>query len=159
LTVEAEGDRLKQTMLALQDRYRAAARDAHDLEALAAEFAGRIDALGWVKVGDLGGDTTISGMIAGLQVGESSAPFTADGAVNMVRARGRREPEPRALAAILDEVRDAYVAELGQSLYREWRSKLLADGAAEILSERLESVREAAYPHQAPLDGPAEPRP
>jgi parvulin-like peptidyl-prolyl isomerase len=159
LTVEAEGDRLKRTMLALQDRYRAAAPGALDLEVLATEFAGHVDALGWIRVGDLGGDTTISGMIADLAIGESSPPFTGDGVVHMVRVRGRREPEPRALAAILDEVRDAYVAELGQSLYREWRSRLLADGAAKILSERLEGVREAAYPHQGPHDGPAEPRP
>lgn len=108
------------------------------LGAAASELGGTTEDLGWRSLAELAQiDGRLPSLLAELEAGESSAPYRAADHIALIEVTGRREPEPQPLATALEQVRQAYLADHGQELYREWADQTLAEAGLAIFDDRL----------------------
>jgi len=108
------------------------------LEALAAELDGAIEDLGWLSASELSVlGAKGAAFAARLADGEASAPYRTGDRLDLLRCTGRREPQVLPYAAVLDSVREAYLAQHGQQAYREWTEAELDAVGFALFADRL----------------------
>ncbi len=115
--------------------------DAIDLEMLAIDLNGTVEDLGWLTLADINQiDSRLAVLIADLEPGQLAAPYHTQDQIALVEVTDRREPEPQPLALVMSQVRQAYLVDSGQRLYRQWADETLASAGLIVFRDRLESA-------------------
>ncbi len=124
----------KRIVLALEDLHRDVGAAALDLKAIQIRHGGTIEDLGWRKLSELP-DRGIAAMLAPIAAGETSPPIVRGSEVVALRLVERRDPQPQTFAQARQAVVDLLLTDRGQSIYREWRSHLLAANGAKLIPD------------------------
>lgn len=134
-TLPVAGADRKTVMMALEEAYRQAGPDL-GLEAVVDRHGGRIEDLGWQTLDDLDSKATAA-LVSPLGRLDVTPPQQTEDGVQILRVLERRDPRPRPLAEVRAEAIEAYLAEEGRALYREWRRALLDGVGFELFADRL----------------------
>ncbi len=122
-------------------------RGAVTLEALAAELGGRTEEPQWLTLRQLARLGERAARLAvDLKAGDHSPPYQAGSSLELLEVLERREPEPRPLARVQDQVRAAYLEDHRQELYRDWREGVLAETGFVIYRDRLDALAGRGLP-------------
>ena len=115
-----------------------------DLEQLAADLDGSVDDLGRMSISELRVlDPRAAAFVMDLDIGGTSPPYRVGETLVLVQLTGRQEPVVPELDEIKDRVRQTYVEENLQQLYRELEEEMLTDAGFRLFSDHLSRAAQA----------------
>ncbi|MEZ5047986.1 MAG: peptidyl-prolyl cis-trans isomerase [Chitinophagaceae bacterium] len=129
-------------------RLEAAAADvAADLDKLATELGGQVDEWEPATLGELARrDSRLPTLVSPLTLGQLSAPYRTDSALEQVQAVERIDSAPQPFDEVREQVAERYLAQYTADIFHQLSDQLLTKAHFELVPEGLEALRAAGLP-------------